>query len=182
MPAARRFMRSRARAKREGAWEGVYVPAGDVVAGTGVGTYLWSDISSQDLNAPERFLHRVTYLSIQVRPTPSVGNYGAYFKLGWYVMHVSTDVTNSVPATLLWSPLSTATAVQRKSILARGFFGGVMPNYTVAQGGQPDFGFSNLEIKARRKMSNEDALVLVLESTLTMADQVDVSARTYCSW
>jgi len=180
MRQTRLFRNRPLRTKREGAWEGLYSGALTMTAGTAQFAYMWSDVSSSDLNAPERLLHRISYLTIQVNPTAVASGTGCL--VGWYVMAVSTDVTNDVPAALLWSPLSTATFAQRKGVLARGVFGFGNSTGAASYAVLPYQGFENKEIKAKRKLSNEDALVIVYETSVNVNAGLYLQTRTYCSW
>jgi len=173
----RRTSRYTARRPRQGSWTGRQDNAQTLTAGTASAFVIWDDATSARLNCPGHLTHRVTYAWIGLRP----GAIAAAGRLAWYVYTFKTDGTGALPTAAIWSPLSTATEALEKGVLTWGALT-YSPNAANAgSAGLMQF-THKLEVKARRKFEDNDALAIVLEASSTATNGLDLLVRTYCSW
>jgi len=170
----RRFVPRVARPKRLGAWEGGRFPGIALTANVAQPYVLWDTLSSEQLNAAGRLMHRVTYLEFVLNG----GSFTASAAVAWYLYVFTTDELGDVPSASIFSPLDATAAVARKGLMDRGFLrlGAATLEFIQCHNWQR-------ECKARRKFDDTDALLLVFESSVNIAaGGFDVNYRTYCSW
>jgi len=174
----RRFAppRGKLRVKRQGAWTGGFEAAQSLTAATSVGFVLWDINASQGLNTPGKFLHRVTYLHFGLRP----GSFTTQTLLYWYLYVFKTDASGNVPSAAIFPASSSSNLVAEKGLMDRGF------QYYLATAGAAYAGDARAtlhrEMKAKRRMEEDDALVLVVESLAGVTNGFDLMWRTYMSW
>ena len=169
----RRQFTSARRARRRGAWNGAQRQSIILAPGVPDGTYLWDDVVSSYLNVQGNAVHQRSLLWITV----TVGSLAARGQLAWYVYKHTTDAGNNVPAAMIFSPFG-GQAILQKELMDWGVVE-LTPN-TASATGNVNLATITRDVGTKRKFSDTDAILFVIESTVAVT--VGVFARTYCSF
>jgi len=157
-----------ARSRPSLAWNGTLQQAVPLVAGTPTAFYLWDDVNSSTFNLQGHGTHYRSIMWLTAR----FGSLAARASLAWYLAAFTTDGGGNVPTQLIYSPLA-GQATMIKEMMDWGMVE-VSPTAGTAQTGNMQYLFR--DVKARRRISDTDAILLVLESTAAMT--IDVGVRT----
>jgi len=164
--------RSVRRARPRGAWYGTFGIANLNSTTTGAAFYLWDDVASQTFNMQGHGVHQRTLLWIQITATPVTP-----VRLHWYVSKFTTDGTNTVPPAAISSPIPTGVGqVLSKELMDYG----LTDSWGTAA---TDLGARTMvrDIGVKRKVSDTDALMFVIEANLAGLDTLSIyyNSRTY---
>jgi len=130
--------------------------------------YLWDDVNSSTFNLQGHGTHYRTVLWLNAR----YGTPAARGTLSWYLAAFTTDSGGNVPASLIYSPLGGQSTMIKEMM----DWGMVEVTQNAGTNLTGNFGYLFRDIKARRRISDTDAIMLVIESTITMT--IDFGART----
>lgn len=182
----RRFSGSRrmARRRRQGAWNGDLFLQTAIPTATTTLFELWSPAVSQALNVPGHCVHQRSFITIMPNIYSAGATAGA-FAWAWYVMVGPTQNTGAlITSTQLWfSPFDTNQSSWQKEVLHRGMRRNYGAGGAITPQQNGDTGVRlELDLKAKRRMSDTEMLVLAVEHTDGEDVPFDVYYRTYCSW